>query len=366
MAQGEARAWRRRLGIGLLIAATAVVTAVLCFLLGLGARGAEAGIRYSVPRSVSPQAHAIYERLIPLVAARNAAQGVPRTLEDFAALRVKEQAEAESRNAPLLKKLAVSAVETQFDGVGVLDIRPADLQDDGTAVIYVHGGAFVLGSARSSAGLAALLAASSGTRVLSVDYTVAPAGDWRRATGEVMTVYRALRDQGYAARGIGMLGESAGGNIVASSVLQLRDRGQEAPGAIVLLSPALDFNRAGDSQTTLAAADPVLIDLSSLDAALEAYAARADWTHPYVSPVYGDFTKGYPPVLLQLGTKEALLSDSVRLYRAIRAAGGTATLDVYEGMPHVFQAYMADTPEQKAAFDEVRRFWERHLSRREQ
>jgi acetyl esterase/lipase len=94
---------------------------------------------------------------------------------------------------------------------------------------------------------------------------------------------------------------------------------------------------------------------------LKAYADPADWKNPYVSPIYGDFKKGFPPVLIQVGTKELLLSDSVRFYQAIKMAGGEAELDVYEGMPHVFQAYLMNTPEQKAAYAEMQRFWSRHL-----
>jgi acetyl esterase/lipase len=132
------------------------------------------------------------------------------------------------------------------------------------------------------------------------------------------------------------------------------------PGAVVLLSPCVDFNMNGDTETTLAHADPVL-EVDRVIPGFKAYADPADWKNPYVSPIYGDFKKGFPPVLIQVGTKELLLSDSVRFYQAIKIVGGEAELDVYEGMPHVFQAYLMNTPEQKAAYAEIQRFWSLHL-----
>jgi acetyl esterase/lipase len=297
-----------------------------------------------------------------MVALAAATKSAPRSAEEFAALRVEEETRADASNGPLLQKLGVSVSEMQVGGIQLLELRPPNYQDDGTLVIYVHGGGFVLGSAKSSAALAAMMAAATGKRMLSVDYTIAPQARWPQAIDQVTAVYQALLKQGHAAKSIGIVGESAGGNIAAASVLKLRDQGMELPAAMVLLSPGLDVTMRGDTWTTLSAADPVLSDPVSLEAAFELYAPKADRTNPYISPIYGDFSKGYPPLLLQAGTKEIVLSDSVRLHRALRAAGIEATLDLYEGMPHVFQGYMRDTPEQKASFEEQRRFWARHLT----
>jgi acetyl esterase/lipase len=324
--------------------------------------GAGLGIRYAVPQSISPEARAIYEKLAPMVALAAATRHAPRTVEEFAAQHAAAEARAEASNRPLLQKLGVSVAEMQLGGIRLLELRPANYQDDGTLVIYVHGGGFVLGSANSSAGLPAMMARATGRRMLSVDYTIAPQARWPQAIDQVMAAYQALLKDGHSPKSIGIVGESAGGNIAAASVLKLRDQGVELPAAMVLLSPGLDLTMRSDTWTTLAAADPVLSDAASLEAAFELYAPGADRTNPYISPLYGDFGKGYPPVLLQAGTREVVLSDSVRLHRALKAAGIEATLDLYEGMPHVFQGYMRDTPEQKASFEEQRRFWLRHLT----
>jgi len=122
-----------------------------------------------------------------------------------------------------------------------------------------------------------------------------------------------------------MFGDSAGGNIVPASVLKLRDQGLPMPGALVLFSPCVDLNLNGDTETTLRDADPAL-DFALNKAFLAAYAAPEDMTNPYASPIYGDFKKGYPPVLIQAGTKELVLSDAVRLYQALKTAGVRSTL----------------------------------------
>ncbi len=179
-------------------------------------------------------------------------------------------------------------------------------------------------------------------------------------TDQVIAVYKAVLAEGYKPGSIGMCGDSAGANIVPASILKMRDNGLSMPGAVVLFSPLVDFHANGDTETTLGKADPAL-NVPDIMPGLKAYADPADWKNPYVSPIYGDFKKAFPPVLLQVGTKEMLLSDSVRLYQALKMGGNEAELDVYEGMTHVFQSYMMNTPEQKQAYAEIVRFWSNHL-----
>jgi acetyl esterase/lipase len=318
-------------------------------------------LRDFVPQTISPQAQAIYHRLLPLVEAMRKGQRVPQTVAEFDARYTQTLVRAEASTGPVLKALNVTDTYLHMGGVGVLETKPPHYQDDGTVLIDVHGGGFVLDSARSSAGNDAMMAVTTGKRVLSVDYTVAPHGRWQLVTDQVVTVYKAVLAEGYPPRSIGMFGGSAGGDIVPASILKMRDQGIPIPGAVVLMSPCVDLHLIGDTETTLADADPALSNKEDIVAGFKAYADPADWSNPYVSPIFGDFTKGFPPVLIQAGTKEMLLSDSVRFYQAIKAAGGEAELDVYEGMAHGFQSYMAGTPEQKVAFAEVKRFWVGHL-----
>ena len=136
----------------------------------------------------------------------------------------------------------------------------------------------------------------------------------------------------------------------------MRDRGVGMPAAAVLVSPWLDVTRSGDTETTLAGADPnQLYDKHSKYAAA-AFADPEDQKHPYASPVYGEFSKGFPPTLIQGGLKETLLSGFVRLYQALDLAGVPVKLDLYEGMIHNFQDRIPDCPESISARRKMREF----------
>jgi epsilon-lactone hydrolase len=340
------------------------VTAILTLLAAAGTSFADeptsTNLRSFVPGTISPEARAIYEKLLPLAAAHRAEAKIPGTPAEFAALHDADIARTEAGTLASLKARNIAVREMQLGGVNVVESTPPQYRDDDTILLHVHGGGFVLGSAKSSLGGDALMALATGKRILSIDYTVAPRGDWRIVTDQVVAVYKAVLAKGHSAKSIGMFGDSAGGTIVSASVLKVRDQGLPMPGALVLLSPCVDLNLNGDTETTLRDADPAL-DFALNKAFLAAYAAPADTTNPYASPIYGDFKKGYPPVLIQAGTKELVLSDAVRLYQALKTAGGVAELDVYEGMSHVFQAYMTGTPEQRAAYAEAQRWWSANL-----
>ena len=161
-----------------------------------------------------------------------------------------------------------------------------------------------------------------------------------------------------------VFGESAGGGLMAGSVLKMRDKGLGQPAAVVLWSPRADVTNSGDSAITLKTVDPAHRYDKQLKAAAGACADPKDQKHPYVSPVYGDYSKGFPPTLIQGGTREIFLSHCVRQYRAIDEGGGLAVLDLYEGMPHIFQVRpeLAEAPETRAALKKMATFLKRHLS----
>ena len=272
--------------------------------------------------------------------------------------------------AAAAREVDLSAVEAQ--GVAVsrveigdaayFDLRPRGLADDGSVIVYLHGGAFVYFDARGSLAGMAKLARAFGRRVIVVDYRLAPTAKWPQITGDVAAVVRSLLVSGSRMRRIAIFGDSAGGNLAVATTLKMRDEGLGLPAAVVTWSLAADFRNAADTRVTLRDADPIMAYERQIKNAMLAYADEKDWSHPYVSPVYGDFEKGFPPALIQAGTREILLSDSVRLYQAIEAAGGTAKLDVYEGMPHVFQAQIPDAPESRLALAKVKAFFDRHLA----
>ncbi len=175
----------------------------------------------------------------------------------------------------------------------------------------------------------------------------------------MISVFKALNEQGFAMKDIALYGDSAGGGLAVSTVLNLRDGGMGMPAAVVLLSPWVDISNAGDTQHTLAYADPLLHYDPLLKTSAEAYADGLDLTDPRVSSLYGDFSKGFSPSLITEGTKCMSLSTSVRLFQALEAAGQDTKQDVYEGMWHVFQT--SPSPETDVSLKKIKSFLHHYL-----
>ena len=321
--------------------------------------GAGEPLRAYVPTTVSPQAAVILNAARPgLLKLRPM---VPTSAAGFVALNWAFEHMVASREPAVIKRFGITVADKQMGGVPVVEVTPPAYKNNGTVLIYVHGGGFIGGSAHSSLISSGLMARATGRRVISVDYTLAPKGHWQLVTDQLTAVYKAVLASGVPAARIGLYGESAGGNIIAGTAFKIRDQGLPAPAGLVLISPASDLTGAGDTRVTLKEADPILYS-PAVQPAIDLYASPADQKNPYASPIYGDFTKGYPPTLIIGGTREILLSDMVRLHRAIRAAGGESRLELYEGMPHAFPPTMADTPEGRSAVAEEVAFWNQHLA----
>jgi monoterpene epsilon-lactone hydrolase len=315
-------------------------------------------MRAYVPSTISPEAAAIYTAYKAFILAPLPA--IPRTTPEFDALYQANEKRSLTVAAAALQAYGSTASDRVMGGTPTVEVLPKDYKDDRSVLIYVHGGGFISGSARSNLLGAAIMADATGRRVVSVEYTVAPRGQFPLVTDQVIAVYKTLLSEGVKPGRIGMYGGSAGGTIVAATALKIRDQGLPPPAALLLQSPATDLTGAGDTRFTLSDADPALRP-GTVQPGIDAYAAPADQKNPYASPVYGDFKKGYPPTLIQGGTKEFLLSDFVRLHRAIRGAGGDSRLEIYEGMPHGFSDLMVNTPEGREAKAEAVAFWKQHL-----
>lgn len=263
---------------------------------------------------------------------------------------------------PVIEALKPRVTPRSVDGVAVLDVKPENWNDSGRVLVYIHGGGFTLLSAASTLATAALLASATGLRVVSIDYTLAPHADWQQVQEEVATVFKGLSSLGYRARHIAVAGDSAGGAIAASAVLKMRDHGAAMPAAVVLWSPWSDVTNRGDSYHTLQSAEALYTYEGFLKPSADAYAKPDYQAHPYVSPVYGQYGHGFPPTLIQGGTKEIFLSNFVRLYQAMDQADQVVKLDLYEGMTHVFQSAIPDSPESQIALEKVAEFLGKHWS----
>lgn len=285
----------------------------------------------------------------------------PDDLEGWNKLEARAEADGRAKSVPLLERYHHTLTERKLGGIPVLDVCPENWKDDGKALVYIHGGAHVMYSASSTLGRAVIAAHETGLRVISVDYTLAPFAKYQQMSDEVITAIRALREAGKRLENMAIYGDSSGGGLAAAVILKMRDRGLGMPRAAVLVSPWLDVTSSGDTETTLRDADPNQLYEKHGVKAAAAFADPSEQKNPYASPVYGDFTKGFPPTLIQGGLKETLLSGFVRLYQALDTAGIAVKLDLYEGMIHNFQDRILDAPEAIRARQKIRTFLRHHL-----
>jgi epsilon-lactone hydrolase len=224
----------------------------------------------------------------------------------------------------------------------------------GRVLLFLHGGGYELGSLRSDGELAARLGRAAGMRVLFVEYRLAPEHPFPAAVDDVRAAWHWLVvDQDVSPRSIALAGDSAGGGLSVALLLALRDAGAELPAAAVLMSPTVDLTGSGASMTERVDQDPIstpgLLHQLSAD-----YLAGADPKTPLASPLFASLT-GLPPLLVQVGTADLLLSDSQRLATAAAEAGVDVTLQIGEGLPHVYQSTLG-TPEAAEATRQIGEF----------
>jgi len=312
-----------------------------------------------IPSTVSPQAQAFLRTLKD--PALTPAFPDPADISGWRKLQASAEADGKAKSEPLLKRYEHTVENVELGDVPVLDVRPKGWKDNGKALVYTHGGAHVMYSAASMLGRAVVAAHTTGLRVISVDYTLAPHVKYNQMSDQVVAAIQALLKQGQVLADTAIYGDSSGGGLAAAVVLKMRDRGLGMPAAAVLASAWLDVTPSGDTETTLHDADPNQLYEKHSKYAAAAFADPKDQKDPYASPVYGDFSSGFPPTLIQGGLKETLLSGFVRFYQALDAAGVPVKLDLYEGMIHNFQDRIPDAPESILARKKMRDFLFRHL-----
>jgi epsilon-lactone hydrolase len=226
--------------------------------------------------------------------------------------------------------------------------------DPGRVLLFLHGGGFEFGSLRSDGELAARLGRASGMRVLFPEYRLAPEHHFPAAIDDVLTAWHWLRtDQGLSETSIAVAGDSAGGGLAVALLVATRDAGQALPAAAVLMSPTVDLTSSGASMTERAGQDPISTPAMLRQFAAD-YLAGANPTTPLASPLFASMA-GLPPLLIQVGTADLLFSDSERLAAAAVEAGVHVTLDIGEGLPHVYQL-MLGTPEAAEATEQIGEF----------
>lgn len=253
---------------------------------------------------------------------------------------------------------STAAVETTTIGGALVYVAtPKDLERQDRAYLDIHGGGLVHGGGEPCRLGAVLAAWQHGVRAYAVDYRMPPEHPYPAALDDCLAAYRGLLDR-YSPNNIIVGGGSAGGNLAAALVLRARDEGLPLPAAVVLLTPEVDLTESGDSFEVNRTVDVVLG--GSLAASNALYANGHDLAHPYLSPLFGDFTKGFCPTFLQAGTRDLFLSNAVRMHRALRKAGVPVELHVFEGMPHGGFFGALGVPEDEEMRAEVTRFVAEH------
>ena len=230
----------------------------------------------------------------------------------------------------------------------------------GKVAIYFHGGGFRLGSLRSHRDLMARISATGGCRVLGVDYRLAPEHRFPAALDDAMTAYDWLLEQGFAAHDVALIGDSAGACLALSTALALRDAGRPMPTAIVTMSAWTDLSASRASYETHATLDPIHQRPMILAVAKNYLGPDVDPHTPRVSPLFADL-HGLPSLLMQVGERETVLDDTRDFARKAERAGVAVTLEVWEGMIHVFQQFPEDLPEAHRALASAGRFLRRVL-----
>ena len=261
----------------------------------------------------------------------------------------------------MLEQSGAVVEKADIGGVTVYVATPPDLaaEDEDKAHVYIHGGGWAFMCGEACAGQGAAQAGRLGYRTWSVDYRYPPFDRFPAALDDCVTVYRELLKT-HRPENIVISGGSAGGNLTAATGLRIRDEDLPWPAALALMTPCADGALLSDTFSVNDQLD--FLKAATMAEFWAVYAGGHDRKDPYLSPVYGDYSKGYPPTLLQTGTRDLLLSDTVRLHRAMRNGGVEAELHVWEAMPH--GGFGGASPEDAELSAELKRFFAAHLDRK--
>lgn len=288
----------------------------------------------------------------------------PRTAEQWRAYAAASNAVSLKRVSAIREAFPVQMLERQIAGVTVREIRPSSLDpaNIGRVLIHLHGGGYVLSGGEAGVGEGILGAHYARMRVISVDYRMPPDHPFPAAIEDALAVWNEVSTE-YAPAAIGVIGTSAGGGLLLALGLSLKASGANLPGALAVGTPWADLAGESDSYAVNAGVDSILVQYPGLvEGMARVYAGSASLSDPLVSPVHGDFS-GFPPTVLTTGTRDILLSDTVRVYRAMRSVGVEARLEVYEAMSHAEYNYAFTSPESANVFGDIAAFFDRHLAR---
>lgn len=227
-------------------------------------------------------------------------------------------------------------------------------------ILYFHGGVYVIGYAAATVPLVGDLVRRTGAKAITLEYRLAPEHPHPAAVEDARAAYVGLLAQGIAPTQIALAGESAGAGLAVALLLALREAGVPLPACAYLMSPYVDLTLSGETLVEKREVDPLLTP-EGLRARVPDYVGGADASDPLISPLFGDLSE-LPPLLIQVGSHEVLLSDALRLAARAAISDVPVRLEVTPGVPHVFQAYAGLLDEAGAALDRASDFLTAHLA----
>ena len=257
-----------------------------------------------------------------------------------------------------LSRYDISVKNTIISGIPCLEVTPNAGKVRGV-VLHFFGGGFVCGSAYESLLIAAPICQYSGAKIVLPEYRLSPENLWPGAIEDCFAVYKELQDR---LNGISLAisGDSAGGNLGLAISLRAYHENVALPAALALLSPWCDLTNQGDSLETNDGRDPTLTR-AWLNEAAKLYASAADLSQPTLSPIFASYPSEFPPVMITTGTRDLLMSQSVRLDRRLRDASVECTIRIWDNLWHVFE-YYDELPESKISLEDIAQFLSVHLN----
>ncbi|NVM28927.1 MAG: alpha/beta hydrolase [Candidatus Helarchaeota archaeon] len=295
-------------------------------------------------------------------------QGMKNIIEQLRAFQAQASAEpsVEAIREGLETLAAMSRIpkgvkrkKLEIEGMKALWLTLPDIAKK-NAILYLHGGGYVAGGIGTHRELVGRIALASKAHALLIDYRLAPEHPFPAALEDAMTAYRWLvSKEGISPKNIVIAGDSAGGGLTLATLIKLRDEGDPLPVAAVFLSPWTDLANTGETVKTKAEIDP-FVSPEGLEMMAEIYLGDADARNPLASPLYGNL-QGLPPLLIQVGSAECLLDDAVRCAERAKSAGVDVTLEVWDDMIHVFQAFANMAPEGQKGIEKIGEFIQKFL-----
>ncbi|PTO89146.1 alpha/beta hydrolase [Vibrio sp. 10N.286.48.B8] len=339
-------------------------TVVPALLLGLSSSAAFA--KMTLTERIIPTPTGISAELAQIIEHREVTPPlpVPSTAKEWLALQAVFDTPGMEIAQEALERLEVTYEAKQFAGVDTFFVTPKNITPEykDKWLVHIHGGAFVFGGGESALREAIWVANGLGAQVISVDYRQPPLHPFPAAINDVAAVWEELIKT-QKAESTALFGSSAGGNLTLATTLKLQELDLPMPGALFVGTPAVDLKETSDSWHTLKGLDALGQREGLIQGTFDLYAGGEPLDSPLLSPIYAQIEE-FPPTIFVSGTRDLLLSDTVRMHRLLRSVDIESELHIYDGQSHgdYMNGILSDMPESDDALKELGQFFNTHIN----